>query len=169
MKLRKGFTLIELLVVIAIIGILATVVINSLSSARKRARDARRIADMKTIYTALVLYHEDNGSIRRPIAYDSERVNGFDVSFTGNFLSFLSDEGYLSEVPLDPLNTTSDTSSHLHNSDSDYFYRYICYPSGGGQGMRLVYRSEADGNIVYYSRDNAIGDANFYSDGYFNC
>ena len=51
---QKGFTLIELLVVVAIIGILATVVLASLGTARDRARTAKaqaQISQMKTIMT----------------------------------------------------------------------------------------------------------------------
>ncbi|HXK37901.1 MAG TPA: prepilin-type N-terminal cleavage/methylation domain-containing protein [Candidatus Paceibacterota bacterium] len=58
---RKGFTLIELLVVIAIIGILSSVVLASLSSARRKAKEARIISDMEQIKIALELYNDANG------------------------------------------------------------------------------------------------------------
>ncbi|MEI7451751.1 MAG: FISUMP domain-containing protein [Candidatus Falkowbacteria bacterium] len=60
-KFKKAFTLIELLVVIAIIGLLATIAIVALNNARSKARDARRVADVKQIQTALDLYYNDAG------------------------------------------------------------------------------------------------------------
>ena len=57
-KNRKGFTLIELLVVIAIIGILATIVLVSLNTARQKARDARRISDLRQVQLALQMYYD---------------------------------------------------------------------------------------------------------------
>ncbi|MDO8462869.1 MAG: type II secretion system protein [bacterium] len=56
---KRGFTLIELLVVIAIIGILATLAVFAVSSARVRARDAKRVADIKQIQSSLDLYAVD--------------------------------------------------------------------------------------------------------------
>ena len=49
MKNKKGFTLIELLVVIAIIGLLSTLAVVSLNNARAKARDAKRVSDIKQI------------------------------------------------------------------------------------------------------------------------
>lgn len=52
----QGFTLIELLIVIAIIGILSTIATVSLSQARERARDTKRVADIQQIRNALLIY-----------------------------------------------------------------------------------------------------------------
>lgn len=64
---RRGFTLVELLVVIAIIGILASVILTSLSTARAKSRDGKRIADIKSIQLALALYYNDNGMYPKSI------------------------------------------------------------------------------------------------------
>ena len=54
-KNTRGFTLIELLVVIAIIGILSSVVLASLNTARADARDSQRLQDMQQLKTAIEL------------------------------------------------------------------------------------------------------------------
>ncbi len=59
-KNKKGFTLIELLVVIAIIGILSSVVLASLNNARRKSRDARRVADIGQLRLALEPYFDTN-------------------------------------------------------------------------------------------------------------
>ncbi|MBU2612946.1 type II secretion system GspH family protein [Patescibacteria group bacterium] len=56
---RKGFTLIELLVVIAIIGLIATLAVASFGSARQKANDAKRVADVRAIISALAAAAQD--------------------------------------------------------------------------------------------------------------
>lgn len=63
MKNKKGFTLIELLVVIAIIGLLSTLAVVSLNGARAKARDARRMSDLRATQSAIELWKSDNSDI----------------------------------------------------------------------------------------------------------
>ena len=58
-KKLRGFTLVELLVVIAIIGLLSTLAVVSLNSARGKARDAKRLADIRQVQTGLELYYQN--------------------------------------------------------------------------------------------------------------
>lgn len=59
-KLQKGFTLVELLVVIAIIGVLATLVLLQLGTARAKSRDTQRIAAVNQVQSGLELYMDDS-------------------------------------------------------------------------------------------------------------
>jgi prepilin-type N-terminal cleavage/methylation domain-containing protein len=61
-RMRKGFTLIELLVVIGIIALLSTLAVVALNNAREKSRDAKRVADVKQIQTALELYFQDQNA-----------------------------------------------------------------------------------------------------------
>jgi prepilin-type N-terminal cleavage/methylation domain-containing protein len=59
-KKNKGFTLFELLVSISIIGILTALASVAFSGAQKKARDARRVQDVKLIQTAAEQYYSQN-------------------------------------------------------------------------------------------------------------
>ena len=91
---KRGFTLIELLVVIAIIGILSSVVLASLNSARKKGRDARRVADIKQVQLALELYYDANSNYPTAAQYYSAGPPVTSSLVTG---------GFISAVPTDPL------------------------------------------------------------------
>jgi prepilin-type N-terminal cleavage/methylation domain-containing protein len=86
----RGFTLIELLVVIAIIGLLASIIMSSLSTSRKRGRDASRLVDLKQIQLALELYYEGSS----PKSYPP-------VNLWAN-LTPLVTGGYIASLPVDP-------------------------------------------------------------------
>jgi len=58
---KNGFTLIELLVVVAIIGLLSSVVLASLNSARAKGRDAKRASDVHQLKIAMEYYYDANG------------------------------------------------------------------------------------------------------------
>ena len=96
-KSGAGFTLIELLVVIAIIGVLASIVLASLNTARRKSRDARRITDIKQIRLALELYYDGVGAGAYPTAVASC------TAAVANGLEALSANNYIPQVPRDPI------------------------------------------------------------------
>lgn len=61
-KFTRGFTLIELLVVIAIIGILSSVVLVSLNSARDKGGDAAVRANIAGIRSNAEIIYDSNGN-----------------------------------------------------------------------------------------------------------
>ena len=57
---NKGFTLIEMLIVVVIIGILSSIVLVGVSGFRERARDTKRVADLRQVQNALEVYYAKN-------------------------------------------------------------------------------------------------------------
>lgn len=106
---NKGFTLIELLAVIAIIGLLSSVVMASLNSARAKARDSLRISQMIELQKAIESYIASNGN--PPVCNISKNNSnvwcGGENSSVSNplFIAALQplvDGGFISRIPTDP-------------------------------------------------------------------
>lgn len=105
---KRGFTLIELLVVIAIIGILSSIVLASLNTARLKSRDARRVADLKQLQLALQLFYDANSSYPTTTA-----MTGLTPTYIATIpRDPVGQDPYLYD-PLPAANGTSASSYHL--------------------------------------------------------
>jgi len=177
---KKGFTLVELLIVIAIIGILATLMLASLTVSREKAKISKVQSELKQIYMAIAFFDDDNEiwpghqpSYKKQCNEDDNEIcaiaDGCSFGLNDEQAGLTKQDSvnpyprwngpYLPEVPLDPWN-------HEYFFDTDYFTDinrngtiecHVIIGSFGPNGTGLIFQDGAggqddnDGNdIIYY-------------------
>jgi len=132
----QGFTLIELLVVIAIIGILASVILVSLNTARAKARDANRSASIRELRSALELYYSDHGNY--PYSLDEP----FPSSLTALVPT------YISKIPSDPGPTEY---RYYNDTNASQYY-----------AIRIPYETKAACFVCYGPGNDCFAGADYW-------
>ncbi len=155
-KNKKGFTLIELLVVISIIGLLSTLAMVALKSAREKARDVKRLADINQLQKALDLYYDKYNTF--PVSGNcgatspnSGWCNSIQSLSSGywvrNGASNLSE--FLGKDPVDPKPASSPNWAPV--GGGTYFYFSSGY-GGPGQWYMIIFGLE-NTNHEYQNKD----------------
>lgn len=149
-SLKKGFTLIELLVVISIIGLLSSIVLAALSSAKSKGNDARRLQDIHAIQLALELYYNDHGEY--PVSgcsascapntgwSTSNNPSSNTTGYNSSLQTALSP--YISKLPQDPKQVAYVNSGSYPAATNQFGYAYYNGPSCDHQGYILLYQLE---------------------------
>lgn len=153
---QDGFTIIELLTVIAVIGLLASIITTTVGTVRSKARDAKRLGNLKALTNALELYLTNNNSSYPPAGCDGDGLAEIATCCSswglGNgWISGLAPT-YMSALPHDPLEPPTAGGPD------------ICYARGvtDGSGYKFEYRLEnrddqkALGQYVYTSVESGI-------------
>lgn len=160
---NKGFTLIELLVVVAIIGLLSSVVLASLNTARTKANDAARISGIRQLQSALEFYYDKYGSYP-----NSGWVRSCDATWVTSLGVAMIE--FIPTMPKDP---TNDCAGYAYSGYKNYSYFATgYYPVGGvpGQWYMIVYTLENNNSQLDASNSSTdcVGNVRNYGgqDGY---
>ncbi len=137
---KRGFTIVELLIVIVVIAILAAITLVAYNGVQVRARDNIRSDAIAKIKRALEVYKIDNN--RYPSATANPGNGGWEMSndVSGSFMEYLTNAGFPSGAPVDPINNTTYRF---------WYYRYSagvngCDSSKGGfYVLRVVFENAA--------------------------
>ena len=132
---KRGFTMVELVVVLAVISIISSVVLNAFSEMQSKARDAKRLSDMREIVKALTLYAETSNP-DYPVANPAVTITG-----SSTFSTTLEGAGVISAVPKDPLHPTF-TYTYLSSTGSEYTLSFCL------EGSNIENFSEGCGNTI---------------------
>lgn len=141
----RAFTLIELLVVVAIIGLLSSVVLSSLTTARIKARDAERLSDMRQIRNALEIYHSTYGHYPRSTncggtTPNAHWCNSVQTLSNGRWIKHMGSPALTSFISEDPVDPRPAGSANWVPVNGGTYY-YFSHPTEG-DGYLLVFGLE---------------------------
>lgn len=141
---QKGFTIVELLIVIVVIAILAAISIVAYNGVQTRAQDSKRSEAVASIQKALELYKTENGTY--PNATVNPGQSGWEVStdVAGTFMEYL--RPYMSNVPIDPVNSSSRMYwYYFYSPTHSVSVNAGCNPNRGGfYVLRAVFENSAN-------------------------
>lgn len=148
-----GFTLVELLVVITIIAVLSTIGMVIYGSVQSRGRDAKRVADIKDLVTALELYNGKNNAYPAARAYTNcsswyRDTNGHNDTYIPGLVPT-----YMKALPLDPFDKSGGPDiCYLTNTDGSNGYRIDFRLENRSSNLTFVCnanRHNENGHMVY--------------------
>jgi general secretion pathway protein G len=139
---NRAFTLVELLVVIAIIGILSSIAVLAISNAREKARNVKRVADVRQVLMSLELYNNDFNGYPTELTPVTLGSGAFSSLCAGGFKTQcdVGEDVFQGIIPTAP--TPWDGS--CSESDNDYSYS----TPGGGEFQIEFCLGEAVGDLV---------------------
>ncbi len=153
---KKSFTLIELLIVVAMVALISILAISSFGGTRTKARDTKRLADIKQIQTALEMYYSDQSDypsgtdlklgadgVSRCLYHNTFADTGFQASCASGAIT------YMGKVPTDPkpvLNEAEYIYNHIPGTDT-YSIRYYLETGAG----------DLQGSTYYIATEKGIG------------
>ena len=149
LKKQRGFTLIELLIIIVIIVILVSISVIALNGQRAKARDAKRISDVKQIRTALEFYYSDEGEYpieANPVVLGSQNKEKLCSKSVGGFVATETECNqesiYMTAIPIEPL------------ASQNFIY------SGSADGYDITFTTEQESSVgppgLYHAHSDTI-------------
>ncbi|MBC8404983.1 MAG: type II secretion system protein [Planctomycetes bacterium] len=155
MKRRQaGFTIIEMLIVVTILAMLAGVLVPILQEGQSTARDSRRMADLRSVQSALADYYHENGGYPNTSGEwfgDATDVGGKGYAADGYIPGLVPN--FLTALPSDPDSQYPNaTDGYMFKSDgTDYKFVLDATPEDEdsfAEGFPFYDPQRADGWMI---------------------